>query len=71
MFDNLAVTFEFTTSLRLPDEENSAFHHIETQAEHDAFMERLLREHRSDIEQQLQEQFSGAPGIESEQRPAP
>jgi hypothetical protein len=48
---------EVTASIRLIDQENIAFHHIKTQAEHKAFMERLFEAHRSEIEQKLREQL--------------
>lgn len=48
---------ETTASIPLTDEENVAFHHIESQAEHEAFMKRLFRAHRSEIEQKLRERL--------------
>ncbi|MBA3879269.1 MAG: hypothetical protein C0500_06100 [Sphingobium sp.] len=41
---------DMTASITLTDEENIAFHHIQTQADQKAFMERLLKTRRSEIE---------------------
>jgi len=49
---------EVATSIPLTDDENIAFHNIDSQAAHSAFMERVFEAHRSEIEQKLQEQLS-------------
>lgn len=59
-----------TAGMPLSDDENIEFHHIKGQAEHDAFMERFFEAHRSEIQQKLQEQLTGRPDTEADQRPA-
>ena len=49
---------EVTASIPLTDEENIAFHRIESQTEHDSFREQLFRAHWSEIEQKLRDQLS-------------
>ena len=48
---------DVTASIPLTDEENVAFHHVASQAEQKAFMERLFQAHRSEIEQKLGDQL--------------